>query len=134
MMIEASAAITICTRRGWSATAEGQYLGTRRGRSSRRSEPSRDGVLVACNLSAGAAGRPSRGDANGRAGKFQSRGRDRTIQAACPTAWAESICITATDGVAALAPEKAPMVAAPSNVLDPAICLQKWARGHPDER
>src|SRR5262249_17547986 len=65
---------------------------------------------------------------------FRARGRGRTIQAACPTAWAESIRVTATDSVAALAPEKAPMALTPSNVLDPAIRLQKRARGHLDER
>src|SRR5262245_49313041 len=72
MMIEASAAITISTRRGWSATAEGQYLGTRRGRSCRGSEPSRDGVLIACNLSAEAADLPIRGDAEDQTGKSPS--------------------------------------------------------------
>src|SRR5262245_57614849 len=133
MMIEASAAATTCARRRWSAS-DIRQLSNWRGLLSRESDPDRNAVVMCAFLARRRRIYPSAATRTVEPENFRARGRDRTIQAACPTAWAESICITATDSVAALAPEKAPMVAAPSNVLDPAICLQKWARGHPDER
>src|SRR5215467_15263456 len=72
MMIEASTAATTWVRRGWNAAADRQYLRTRCGPSCRGSDPNRDAVLIACILSAGAAGLPIRDDAERRGGKYQS--------------------------------------------------------------
>src|SRR5262249_36414208 len=134
MMSDTSAAATTCTRRGWSAS-DIRQLSNWRGLLSPESHPDPKARVLCAFLARRRRIYPSAATLRIEPENLRARGRGRAIQAACPTAWAESIRVTATDSVAALAPEKAPMVAVtPSNVLDPAIRLQKRVRGHRDER
>src|SRR5262249_4007770 len=128
MMIEASAAATTYARRRWSAS-DIRQLSNWRGVLARKSDPDRNAVVMCAFLARRRRIYPSAATLRIEPENLRARGRGRTIQAACPTAWAESIRVTATDSVAALAPEKAPMGAVtPSHVLGPASRPQKRVR------